>query len=295
MATITEVLKIPPAIGGTTPAAGAFTTLTASSTVNGAVLNKQGKNLAAAAILEVCTSCRGLWMFGQGASSVEIVDENLTAHAGALTGGLNIDDDQSYKGLAYSLVLNGTTNYIDFGDSADFTFGDGTTDSPFSVLALVYVSLSPYDRTVLSKYDLTSGSEQTEWLFYITSLEKLRFQVVDLSAERVSCRRIQDGTMSEGWHFLVGTYDGSGGATAADGIKLYVDGVEVASTATNSATYVAMENTTAPVYGGAQTHTAGELHNPFSPYMGLLGLEASELTAAQVWRLWKIVEGTYGL
>ena len=38
------------------------------------------------------------------------------------------------------------------------------------------------------------------------------------------------------------TYDGRGGATAANGITFYIDGVSVPVTRGNNAAYVAMEN-----------------------------------------------------
>lgn len=46
--------------------------------------------------------------------------------------------------------------------------------------------------------------------------------------------------------------------TAADGIALYANGAALASTATNSASYTAMENTTiAPSIGARNSGTAG--------------------------------------
>ena len=50
------------------------------------------------------------------------------------------------------------------------------------------------------------------------------------------------------------TYDGRGGATAANGITIYVDGVSVSLTRVNSPAYVAMENLTAPVQIGRESN-----------------------------------------
>ena len=46
------------------------------------------------------------------------------------------------------------------------------------------------------------------------------------------------------WHHLAVTYDGRGGATAADGLTFYIDGVAVPVTRINNPAYVAMENLT---------------------------------------------------
>lgn len=67
---------------------------------------------------------------------------------------------------------------------------------------------------------------------------------------------IADDILSLGWHFLCATYDSTGGATAANGIILYVDGVAVDSTKTNEDNYVAMENTVTTPKIGCQESAA---------------------------------------
>ena len=56
--------------------------------------------------------------------------------------------------------------------------------------------------------------------------------------------------LAGGWHHLAVTYDGRGGAAATAGVTFYVDGVVVPTTRTNNASYVAMENRTAPLQIG---------------------------------------------
>lgn len=74
---------------------------------------------------------------------------------------------------------------------------------------------------------------------------------------------ISDDAIEDGWHFFTCTYDSTGGATAADGIILYVDGVAVNSTATNSASYTAMQDGAQEIRIGSQRNlgdTANENH-----------------------------------
>ncbi len=54
------------------------------------------------------------------------------------------------------------------------------------------------------------------------------------------------------WHHVAVTYDGRGGATAADGITVYIDGVPVALVRINHPAYVAMENLAAPLQIGRE-------------------------------------------
>ena len=68
---------------------------------------------------------------------------------------------------------------------------------------------------------------------------------------------VSDDVIGIGWHFLCATYTGAGGATAASGIILYVDGEAVDSTKTNEPSYVAMENTgTTPKIGCQESAAA---------------------------------------
>jgi len=54
------------------------------------------------------------------------------------------------------------------------------------------------------------------------------------------------------WQHVAVTYDGRGGATAADGIAIYVDGALQGVFRINDAAYVAMENGTAPLEMGRE-------------------------------------------
>lgn len=80
-----------------------------------------------------------------------------------------------------------------------------------------------------------------------------------LSASNAVVGAITDDAISIGWHLFTSTYEpddaGGGGGlepTAADGIILYVDGVAVDSTASNDATYTAMQDTAERVRIGSE-------------------------------------------
>jgi len=74
-------------------------------------------------------------------------------------------------------------------------------------------------------------------------------------------------------------------------MKIYIDGVVVASTANNEASYVAMES------GSGNLEIGGVLGgvNLWQGDYGMTFFEKSELTAAQVWKLYIKTRGYYNL
>ncbi len=84
-------------------------------------------------------------------------------------------------------------------------------------------------------------------------------QATDESATVGAFRASNANPTTTAWSLLSGTYSAAtGGATAANDMTLYQNGAVLASTATNNAGYVAMENLAAVVEISAQSaHTAG--------------------------------------
>lgn len=93
---------------------------------------------------------------------------------------------------------------------------------------------------------------------------------------------VSDDALGVGWHFVVSTYDGVGGATAADGIILYVDGAAVGVTATELTTYSKMEDTDALPRIGAQESTAGVIEKIFANKIDNIALFSDVLSAEEV-------------
>ena len=76
--------------------------------------------------------------------------------------------------------------------------------------------------------------------------------------------------------YFIGIYNGVGGSTAGNGIKIYLNGVEETLTVTNKAAYVAMENTAQPFEIGRYTT------NYFDGNIDEVAIFDSELDATQV-------------
>jgi hypothetical protein len=164
-------------------------------------------------------------------------------------------------------------------DHADYSFGDGTVDSPFSVGCWMCPN-AIVTNVMLGKYNSAGGVE--EWRFFIDSAGKLSLELHDASASATEIG-VSTSTMVVGkWVFVVASYDGN---EAAPVVTLYVNGVQDGDgTTVESGSYVAMENTAAPLTVGCSGVTA----TPVAEFHGRLALPficGKALTAAEVLQL----------
>lgn len=176
---------------------------------------------------------------------------------------------------------------VEVNDHVNLSFDDSGSN-PFSIAAWIYVTDTGVKQTILSKWDTL----KQEWIFYINHDRKLTLYMQDESTDKDAYA--QSAALSIGWHLVVGTYDSSGGASAANGITLYVDGEAVSVTATTQAGYVAMENLTAKVVIGAN-YVSGVLADFFADKIDNVILFDIELTASNVSNLWNNGDGTESL
>ena len=148
----------------------------------------------------------------------------------------------------YSMDFDGTSGYIDCGDSDKFSFTNGTTDRPFSLSGWV----KPDDLTRFRFISKWSASLGYEYMFSTGASDTLSFIINSLGT--TSRLGIVTSTLtSTDWQHWVATYDGTGSTTGTNaGMKIYINGVEVTTTDSNSGTYVAMQNTTAPLKIGTE-------------------------------------------
>ena len=78
-------------------------------------------------------------------------------------------------------------------------------------------------------------------------------------------------------------------------MTLYIDGVLSASTASNNAGYVAMENLASPCWIGAYESFGGTPSIYMQGDDVLTGIDGSEWSAYDVHRFHQLVKGLYGL
>jgi len=186
------------------------------------------------------------WKCNETAASTH-VDDNTGSHDGVATATTDNFTATGKTNMTPCFNLAGTYA-VEVTDHANLSFGNDTVDSPFSISAWVYVT-DQSTQAIFSKWDTAA---KQEYGFYLTADEKLRMTLHDEGAS-VSVYRTSDAALSTGWRFVVMTYTGQSttGATAANFIKFYVDGVLVDSTATNNANYDAMNDLGAKAVIGA--------------------------------------------
>lgn len=155
-----------------------------------------------------------------------------------------------------SLELDGVNQYMSVADDDSLSFGDSSTDDPFSLSAWVFIDADD-DVALFSK---GSGSNR-EYSLRTRPDGKLTFQLLNdgqSGADYLEKRTSVALTSYEGrWIHITATYDGS---SAHTGITIYINGASQSLTNNSAGTYVAMANTT-------QTFAIGRFYSDGSNYL----------------------------
>lgn len=186
-----------------------------------------------------------------------------------VSGGLGIQ-----SGRVLRFFGSGTVR-VDMGDQAVHTFGNGATDSPFSIEAWVKCSALGAVQTIVSKGDGAAGGE---WNLRIAANGRPRFLLIDQSAAAILAIEADYLVPVDVWVHIGATYSGSG--TNA-GMKMYVNGVLQNQVSVNTGTYVAMENTTVPMLVGNQ-YNGATYNTPFAGCIDEVRLWSTERTANEI-------------
>lgn len=187
-------------------------------------------------------------------------------------------------GRALNYYSISTDEYMNLLDDAHFSFTTGAADTAFSVLALVYGLGAPFTGTLASKWDETAGVEAREWKVDFTA-GVLGCQLYDETANDTFSSVVDVAVAHSGWHFVGWTYSGSGAVT---GLTPYVDGIEVAHTDTAAVGgYANMRDTTSDISIGCYEDAAGAKTNFINSRITWLAITPVELTAGQVWSLYR--------
>jgi len=148
------------------------------------------------------------------------------------------------------LQFDGTNEHVQISDDDVFSFGNGTSDHPFSISAWVNFN-DATSSEIIEKYT----TNNYEYWFGTNDQDEIGVSLYDQSAGPAYVFASYTTSLAsyEGqWVHLAMTYDGSGAHT---GIKIYLNGTNVKNYGeTGGGTYVAMENLGAPLriaYGQA--------------------------------------------
>ncbi|MBP7776709.1 MAG: hypothetical protein KA371_06235, partial [Acidobacteria bacterium] len=126
--------------------------------------------------------------------------------------------------MPHFLTFDGVDDYLETADAADLSFGTGTADRPFT--AEMWLRPTVMGRhQLLGKWGETANQEYRIRVVSGYLVLELRDQSAGASAGATTLDNF--ASLAGGWHHVAATYDGRGGATAANGITIYVDGVAV--------------------------------------------------------------------
>ena len=146
-----------------------------------------------------------------------------------------------------SIELDGVDDFVNVPDNANLSFGNGTTDSPFSISVWVKVDDLDSSHTLIEKR-LSSGFNDNEYILYIASDGSIANNIYDGHTLNRRGRKTSSGIISiDTWHHIVMTYNGVGGSSASAGIKIYLDSSQVDNANNQKNVYTAMHNTSQPV------------------------------------------------
>ena len=243
-----------------------------------------------AAVLELLGDARLLLRFDKSGTTLTDVSRNARTltWSEAVQG---FDTPPAELGSGYRVAFNGTDEEGDIPDADGLSFGDGAYDSPLSIVALVNQTATAGIKTILSKYDLTTGSTKREWWLYLDASEKLTFELYDESAGAKVGRLYNTALAAGSDLFVAATYDGTGAST---GIRLYSAGSRVDDTDSSNLSYTAMENTASLVRLGFSQGAAAAA-NFFKGSMQRVALTGKHLSQDDMWALKERCNGYFGL
>jgi hypothetical protein len=153
-----------------------------------------------------------------------------------------------------SFEFDGSTDYVEVADNSNLSFGNGTTDSPFSISCWVNVSNFTNSHMLFRKRGPSGAFYNWEYDTFISNDGAINFRLFDVGSTVRVGRKTNTGLITTNtWNNIVFTYDGQGGSTAYNGIKIYLNGIRVDSVNLSLNTYVAMHNLSSPVEIGERT------------------------------------------
>jgi len=143
-----------------------------------------------------------------------------------------------------ALDFDGVDDYVEIPSSSDFQFGNGTSDSPFSVS--FWVNQNGFGAgDFINRKDSTATQRLWRIILSGSSAQFLFVLYDDPPVNRIESE-VSTVTIDDGdWHHVVCKYDGSGNQ---NGLDIWFDNNQQTQTKRANGTYVAMENFSFPIW-----------------------------------------------
>lgn len=245
----------------------------------GSAIGDQKRDEFIAALLAIMGDPRLLWL-PKGADTTTSTDDSR--YAATITWDATVAARKSTLGSGLSQSFNGTANRGTIPDNDRYSFGDGTVDQAFSIVALANPTLGTTIRTLIAKYQ-----NPYEWRFILNANETVNITLRDNSAA-ISVNQVTNAAITVGaWSLLGATYNGS---RSSAGLAIYQNAALVASTAAADALYISMDNTSSIIEIGAETNDEF-----WADSIALIGLCAKELSIEDMWSIKALVNAFFDL
>lgn len=166
--------------------------------------------------------------------------------------------------LNYTYYFNNQSSYINMTDRDIYTFGDGSSDRPFSVSAWIYPMQTGTGNMIISKREDYHAS-QREWDLQISGAgnARLQFSLWDSDNDYIQ-RRYNTPLPSNSWYHVTATYNGN---KSASGMAIYLNTVRVDDLDSSSGGYDSMNNKDTSLTIGANVKSDGALGAFFYGYI----------------------------
>jgi hypothetical protein len=188
-------------------------------------------------------------------------------------------------GIIGKAVTATTINdYISVNDANAFSFGNGGTDTPFSISFWVYINTIHSTANILIAKHNTGQAEYDIGLY---PSGKLFFVLDSNLSENYIGRRYNTALATGQWYHIVATYSGS--KTTA-GIKIYINDIRRDDTDNTSGSYVGMNNGTGKFIIGGREIKDYAAQATFDE----VAIWNKELSQAEVDSLWNTGSGLCG-
>ncbi|HUV74808.1 MAG TPA: LamG-like jellyroll fold domain-containing protein [Anaerolineae bacterium] len=192
------------------------------------------------------------------------------------------DTAPELQGVMRAYVFNGTDEYLMALDQDLFTV---VATNAFSMGMWVKMTTAA-DNCFLSKWDETNLAEAREWLFCTDNTGYITMILYDETNTAQIGREYQTALGTEGWHYIVGVYDGG---TDAANIAIYLDGLKVDDAdVADDAGFASMVNQATPVRCGSYEDAAGDEEYLFDGRGWGPFFTRKELSADEVWNLYQL-------
>ncbi len=175
--------------------------------------------------------------------NADVTDVYMAQDSGAYVHSQNVPNHVANTMSSPYYRFDGVNDEIAIADSNNLTFGDGSSDSPFSISAWIYME----DATNFKLISKGVYGSTLEYILNVSSDDKLKLEIYNGTDFEVASTSSTLTAYEGQWIHVASTYNGVGGASANAGMTLYINGVSQALTLSDSGTYTAMPNSSSEV------------------------------------------------